>query len=78
MTQGGHRTPVARNTFCWVSACAPERWGRPDGFCLSLDAGPARERLLDAIHGRGAFRMSKNGSRGPGIQDDWYRNRDDA
>jgi hypothetical protein len=47
-------------------------------FCESLDGGSARDRLLDAIHGRGAFRMFKNEIHRLGIQDDWYRYRDDA
>jgi len=47
-------------------------------FCQSLDDGPARERLFDAIHGRGAFRMFKNEVHRLGIQDDWYSYRDDA
>lgn len=48
------------------------------GFCLSLDEGDARDRLLDAIHGHGAFRMFKNEAYRLGIQEDWYRFRNAA
>jgi hypothetical protein len=53
-------------------------WSIMERFCLSLDDEAAGQRLLDAIRGRGAFRMFKNEARRLGIQDDWYRYRDDA
>jgi hypothetical protein len=52
-------------------------WDIMKRFCLSLD-GPARERLLDAIRGRGAFRMFKSEVHRLRIQNDWYRYRDEA
>jgi len=47
-------------------------------FCLSLDDARMSERLLDAISGRGAFRRFKTLVHDKGIQDDWYRYRNDA
>jgi Uncharacterised protein family (UPF0158) len=47
-------------------------------FCLSLDDERMDERLLDAIRGRGAFRRFKDLIHDKGIQDDWYRYRNDA
>ena len=47
-------------------------------FCASRDDEPLRDRLLDAIDGRGAFRRFKNLVHRDGIEDDWYRYRDDA
>ena len=47
-------------------------------FCLSLDSEPTRDRLLDAIRGRGAFRRFKDLVHGLGIHEDWYRYRNDA
>jgi hypothetical protein len=53
-------------------------WRIMERFCLSLDNERLSNRLLDAIHGRGAFRMFKNEVHRLGIQDDWYRYRNDA
>src|SRR5262245_10735703 len=53
-------------------------WSIMERFCLSLDNERMSNRLLDAIRGRGAFRMFKNEVRRLGIQDDWYRYRDSA
>lgn len=53
-------------------------WSIMERFCLSLDDEAVRDRLLDAIHGRGAFRMFKDLIHRQGIQDDWYRYRDGA
>jgi hypothetical protein len=47
-------------------------------FCASRDDEGLRDRLLDAIAGRGAFRRFKDLVHRQGIQDDWYRYRDDA
>jgi hypothetical protein len=47
-------------------------------FCLSLDSKPTRDRLLEAIRGRGAFRRFKDVVHGLGIHEDWYRYRNDA
>jgi hypothetical protein len=53
-------------------------WSIMERFCLSLDNERLSSRLLDAIHGRGAFRMFKSEIRRLGIEDDWYRYRDGA
>jgi hypothetical protein len=53
-------------------------WSIMERFCRSFDDEAIGDRLLDAIHGRGAFRMFKNEVHRLGIQDDWYRYRDDA
>jgi len=37
-----------------------------------------RDELLDATHGRGAFRMFKSAVRRLGIEQEWYRFRDSA
>lgn len=47
-------------------------------FCLTVDDEQARDRLLDAIRGRGAFRRFKDLVRRLGIDKEWYRHRDDA
>ena len=47
-------------------------------FCQSRDNKRERELLLDAIAGRGAFRMFKNAIHRQGIEQDWYRYRDEA
>ena len=47
-------------------------------FCHSLDSTPTRDRLLDAISGRGAFRRFKDLVQRLDIDQDWYRYRDRA
>jgi len=47
-------------------------------FCLSLDDDDKSGRLLDAIRGRGAFRRFKDLIHRQGIEEDWYRYRNDA
>ena len=47
-------------------------------FCLSLDSERLRDRMLDAIAGRGAFRRFKDLARERGIEQDWYRFRDET
>lgn len=47
-------------------------------FCSSLNDERTRDRLLDAIAGRGAFRRFKDLIHRQGIEQDWYRYRDDA
>lgn len=47
-------------------------------FCRSRDDDEEREELLDAIAGRGAFRMFKSTIHRKGIEQDWYRYRDAA
>jgi len=41
-------------------------------FSRSRDDAVQRDELLDAIRGRGAFRMFKSAVHRLGIQDDWY------
>jgi hypothetical protein len=47
-------------------------------FCLSYPDEHLRERLLDAIDGRGAFRRFKNLIHRKGIADEWYCYHGDA
>ena len=47
-------------------------------FIDSLDDAKAAEQLDRAIHGRGAFRFFKDTLYRLGIQDQWYRYRDEA
>jgi hypothetical protein len=41
-------------------------------FCYSVEEDELRERLLNAIHGRGAFRYFKDLVFEHGIRDDWF------
>ena len=47
-------------------------------FCLSRDDDGERDLLLDAIAGRGAFRMFKSTIHRRGIEQEWYSYRDAA
>lgn len=47
-------------------------------FCNSIADDQLRNRLLDKIHGSGAFRRFKNAIDEFDITDDWYRFRDKA
>nr|CRH05900.1 conserved protein of unknown function [Candidatus Magnetococcus massalia] len=47
-------------------------------FCYSRENLDESNDLLDAIRGRGAFRMFKGRIRQLGILDDWYRFRDEV
>ena len=47
-------------------------------FSMARPRQRERDELLDAIHGRGAFRMFKTAIRRLGIEDEWYRFRDSA
>jgi hypothetical protein len=47
-------------------------------FVDSLDAGPARHELLDAIHGRGAFRSFNAAIHRRHIEKAWYAFRTEA
>lgn len=51
-------------------------WSIMERFCRSLEPGPLRDELDNAIHGRGAFRMFKDVIHRHGIADDWYAYRD--
>ena len=43
-----------------------------EAFCESLPDGGVRDRLSDAIHGRGAFRRFKDVLHRTNSQDQWY------
>jgi hypothetical protein len=47
-------------------------------FCLSVASEQHRQRLLDAISGKGAFRRFKDLVNNLEIEQDWYRYRDEA
>ena len=47
-------------------------------FCLSLPDEALQNELLHAIRGSGAFHRFKDAIHHKGIQDDWYRFRDQA
>ena len=47
-------------------------------FCLSVDDDDMRDDLCNAIRGRGAFRYFKDRMHAYGIEEAWYRYRDDA
>ncbi len=53
-------------------------WEIMRDFCYSLADERLRSELLDAIHGSGAFRHFGNTVHYPGIQQDWYRFRQQA
>lgn len=52
-------------------------WEMMKRFALSLDDSDASEVLLNAIHGRGAFRYFKDKIHELGIADQWYTYRDE-
>jgi len=49
-----------------------------EGFVYSLPSGAARQELVNAICGRGAFRRFKNGIRYHRLEQQWYDYRDQA
>lgn len=49
-----------------------------ENFINSLDNDRVAEDLADAIQGAGAFRRFKNGIRYHGVQEDWYKFKDQA
>ena len=53
-------------------------WGIMQDFCYSVDDERLRNELLDAVHGSGAFRHFKNTVHYRGIEQDWYRFRQNA
>ncbi|HSN74775.1 MAG TPA: UPF0158 family protein, partial [Anaerolineae bacterium] len=53
-------------------------WQIMRDFCYSLDDERLESELLDAIHGSGAFRAFKNTIHYRGIEQDWYRFRQEA
>jgi len=53
-------------------------WNVMNHFCLSIEDEETCNTLLNAIHGPGAFRMFKDCIHRMGIQDDWYKFREEA
>jgi hypothetical protein len=53
-------------------------WDIMRRFVQTVDDDRAYEQLMDAIHGRGAFRHFKDTIHPLGIADDWYQFRDRA
>ena len=53
-------------------------WEMMRDFATSREDEALAESLLNAIHGRGAFRYFKDRVHEAGVADDWYRFRDEA
>jgi hypothetical protein len=53
-------------------------WSIMEEFAENIGAKRARKQLLDALHGRGAFRRFKDTACRLGIEKDWFRYRDQA
>jgi len=49
-----------------------DEWRLMEAFAASRPKPGDRERLLDAIGGRGAFRRFKDAAQAAGLLDDWY------
>jgi Uncharacterised protein family (UPF0158) len=53
-------------------------WSIMERFGQGRQSARQRDELLDALHGRGAFRMFKSAIRRLGIEEEWFRFRDSA
>jgi len=53
-------------------------WSIMEDFGASLASEQLRGEVLDALRGRGAFRMFRSTIQRLGIEKDWYRHRDSA
>jgi len=53
-------------------------WSIMEQFCYAITDAKPREQLLDAIHGRGAFRMFRSTCERLGLLKDWYAFRREA
>lgn len=53
-------------------------WATLRDFCAGVDDTHLRSRLLRAVHGRGAFRTTKDLLYEHGLEQDWYAARDRA
>jgi hypothetical protein len=60
------------------SAFDIHEWRILRDFCLSRPEGTLREQLLEAVHGRGAFRWTKTIIWEQGLRDEWHAYRDEA
>jgi len=63
--------------------CLPDKfdiheWDIMRKFSCSVADDEQRDELLDAIHGRGAFRMFRASIGRLGLESDWYAFRDEA
>ncbi len=47
-------------------------WSIMERFCHTIDSSSARGELLDAIHGRGAFRVFRGSLERLGLRDRWH------
>jgi hypothetical protein len=47
-------------------------WSIMERFCHTIDGPSARDELLDAIHGSGAFRVFRSTLERLGLRDQWY------
>ena len=53
-------------------------WSIMERFAQGQSGDRPVEELLDALHGRGAFRMFRSAIRRLGVEDEWYRFRESA
>jgi hypothetical protein len=53
-------------------------WSIMEEFSYSVDSRPIQANLIHALHGRGAFRHFKDTVRRHGIEQDWFKFRDEA
>ena len=53
-------------------------WTIMEEFSYSVDSRPIQANLIHALHGRGAFRHFKDTVRRHGIEQDWFKFRDEA
>jgi hypothetical protein len=53
-------------------------WSIMQRFCLTIDDPPARDELLDAIHGSGAFRVFRQTVERLALRDAWHAYRQSA
>ena len=53
-------------------------WSIMKDYCSTVQAPELQRKLLDAIHGTGAFRMFKNITYHNNMQDEWDKFRDNA
>lgn len=65
--------------YAWLpSKYEVNSWEIMREFCEMVEPPKRRDRLLSAIHGRGAFRYFKDLATEYGLIDEWYEFQDDA